>query len=256
MNKHCIQLFPLALACLCLAACPQEPEEKPGITVTLYVYGNEEPRYWSLATGEEVTDPGAIKSQAWDIAFHTHDSTFFILTNSGITAASLGSGGKGAVWYTDHTNFDSAVLADAVTNPPEEYQPYTQDVERWAMVMGAEAVRETLNIMTYLGYPGSDSPEHNGMTEATYFQRRDPLRTGGGAMDPSYMPYEFNKKQFYEMRGMPPTYTPNYQVYVIRHGDGLGYSKLQVPDGYLEYNAAKPEEAFFVLRIIHEQLSN
>jgi hypothetical protein len=248
--------YVLFLVCY-VSACAVEPEDSGGgITVSLFVYGEERPRYFSLSGGTEITDPGLIASAAWDIALESHDSSFFVLTNSGVTAADLGSGGNGAVWHTGKTDFASVVLADAVTNPPEEYRPYTQDVRRWAIAMGADPVRETLNVMTYLGYPGGDAPETNGETEATPFQRLDPVRDSGGGMDPAYKPYLFNKKQFYEMRGMPPTYIPTGQVYVIRHGDGKAHSKFQIPDGYLEYNPQKPLEAFFVLRFIHEQFAS
>jgi hypothetical protein len=244
---HCSLLIIL----LC-SACPVETEQVEGTSVKLFVYGEEGPHYFSLATGTAAQNP---QSTGWDIAFDSHDSSFFLLTNSGVTAEELGSGGNGGVWYTDKTDFASVTLADAVMEPPAEYQPYTRDVRRWAIAMGADPVRETLNIMTYLGYPNSALPESNGETEASPFQRRDPVRDAGGGMDPSYMPYLFNKKQFYEMHGMPPAYSLTNQVYVIRHGNGAGYSKFQVVDGYLEYNSRKPLEAFFVLRFIHEKLN-
>jgi hypothetical protein len=64
----------------------------------------------------------------------------------------------------------------------------------------------------------------------------------------SYIPYLFNKKQAYTMKGMPPTYTRTGQVYIVRHGDGARYSKLQLSEVYLE--SGSPSR--FVLHLRHE----
>jgi hypothetical protein len=62
-----------------------------------------------------------------------------------------------------------------------------------------------------------------------------------------YSPYDFNKKQAYRMVGMPPNYTPTSQVYIIRHGDGEQYSKVQVSEVYLESGSP----SHFVMRVRH-----
>jgi hypothetical protein len=36
------------------------------------------------------------------------------------------------------------------------------------------------------------------------------------------------------MAGMPPAYTPTNWVYIVRHGDGDGYSKIQLVEAYIE----------------------
>jgi hypothetical protein len=64
---------------------------------------------------------------------------FFILTNSGVTAEETLSSGLGGVWFTGTTDFDAAAKSgDAVTGAAleAEYEPYTQDAARYAIVMG------------------------------------------------------------------------------------------------------------------------
>jgi hypothetical protein len=245
-----------ALVMASFLACPVEPEDEPGIGITVPLNGNEA-TYFSLSTGDRVTDPALIQSETWDIAFVSHDAGVFVLTNSGVTAAELGSGGKGKIWYTEQTGFASVTLEDAVTNPPGEYEPYTQDVTRYAMIMGANPVTETMNVMTYLGYR-----EDGKKDEAVYGKYGETTtnpflaeQMGSGGMTASYSPYRFGKKAFYTMGGgMPPKCTPTNRVYVIHHGDGLTRSKIQFPEVYLEYNDAAPEDAFYFLRLVHEKL--
>jgi hypothetical protein len=251
---HCYLLFVILF---CLAGCPVEPDTESGISISLLInvledesglepYRLNHRRFFSLASGEEVTDPAVIQSNAWDIGFESHDASFFVLTNSGVTAAELGSGGAGAVWYTEQTDFAAALRDDAVTAPPEEYLPYIGDVTRYAKIMGANPVRETMNLMTYLGYRAGTG------TETDPFLAEE---VGSGGMSASYSPYKFNKKACYTLgKGMPPTCTPTGRVYVIRHGDGQTLSKLQVAEVYLEYNSAKPREAAYVIRFVHERL--
>jgi hypothetical protein len=179
--------------------------------------------FYSLKDGQEVTGQ-AIYSGAWDIAINAHDNSFFFLTNSGVSAVKYTTGGKGGVWYTDNTNFNAV---SGRTPPPqgEEYEPYNEDVTRYAILMSGVPLEETLNVITYLGYPSG-----NGLSPATPFTRQEPDQ---GNM-PAYIPYLFNKKQAYSMVGMPPTYTPTNQVYIVKHGDGQGYSKIQLKDAFIE----------------------
>jgi hypothetical protein len=263
------QCLALLLAALCLAACPVEPEDEGGLTLHLLLNVWEENeskldpwfrnnrRYFSLSTGEEVSDPAQIKSQAWDLGFESHDASFFVLTNSGITAENLGSGGEGAVWYTGKTDFTAVAGSDAVSSPPAEYLPYTQDITRYAMIMGAAPVKETMNIMTYLGYRERDDQDPEDVS-GPYGSETNPFlaeRVGSGGMTSSYSPYRFNKMACYSLGGgMPPVCTPTKQVYIIRHGDGQTLSKFQIAEVYLEYNAAKPTEAYYAVRFIRETL--
>jgi hypothetical protein len=107
--------------------------------------------------------------------------------------------------------------------------------------MGSEAVKQFLNVMTYLGYPGGD-----GLSDTTHFTRKEP--DGGGMA--SFVPYLFDRRQAFTMRGMPPSYTPTRQVYFVRHGGGAGYSKIQLSEVYLE-----PGDTYrFILRVRHETL--
>jgi hypothetical protein len=105
------------------------------------------------------------------------------------------------------------------------------------MVMAADPVRQIMNVITYAGYPDGD-----GLTVETCFKYHVP---GDMAV---YSPYDFNKKQAYRMVGMPPNYTPTGQVYIVRHGDGVKYSKLQVSEVYLERGA---DPSHFVIQVRH-----
>jgi hypothetical protein len=176
-------------------------------------------RYFSLATGKAVTNPKKIASQAWDLAFF---NTRLIYTNSGVTATELGSGGKGGVWYTDKS-FAEAGWEDRVTDDPL-YQPYETDVYRFAygMTGGEESTyssRRKMNVMTFMGYD-NENEEGAGFSEERPFS----------------LNYRYNKKGFYVnemdpvtgMGIMPPLFSASGQVYIIRHGDGKGYSKFQV----------------------------
>jgi hypothetical protein len=240
--------FFILLLALCFTACPVEVPEEDGLTVKLRIYGDDGTKYFSFGTGEEITGAG-VQSQSWDIALEAHDGSFFVLTNSGASAERAGSGGNGAVWYTESTEFNKVTLDSRVTENLGVLETYTTDKKRYAMVMST-AAEEYLNVMTYLGYPDSDKPESNGETLETHFKRKEPDQSGMA----SYVPYLFNQKQFFSMKGMPPNYTPAYRVYIVRHGDGAGYSKLQITDVYLEYDSKTMANSVFVLKIRHEKL--
>jgi hypothetical protein len=250
-------VFTLLLA-LSFTACPVEAPDEDGLTVKLPIYGNLDAdglpdgvwdtTYFSLSTGEEITGAD-IASQKWDIAVEAHDASFFVLTNSGVSAERAGSGGNGAVWYTEQFDFDKASLTSRVTENSGHLADYTTDQKRYAMVMSSPA-EEYLNVMTYLGYPDSDKPESNGLALETHFKRKEPDSTGMA----SYVPYLFDQKQFFSMKGMPPNYTPTYRVYIIQHGNGTDYSKVQVNDVYLEYDSKNMGQSVFVLKIRHEKL--
>jgi hypothetical protein len=79
-----------------------------------------------------------------------------------------------------------------------------------------------MNMMTYLGFYGGDG------TEADPFTPK-PMTDMG-----SYEGYYFDKKQFYKWYSMPPKYNPTGPAYIIRRGNGGGYSKIRVSDIYLE----------------------
>jgi hypothetical protein len=197
-------------ALLSLAGCSDSGDEGGGggeakkLTVVSSPFGA---RYYSLSTGQRVD-----ASDAWDIAFYTKPLSRMcaVWTNGGDSGP-----GSGGVTFTDKTDFSAVRLADALNSPDAEYLPYLQDVKKW--VTGMEGVVETnMNVMTYAGYNGG---------------------TGSSDLDPflffppgdlsTYMPFLCNRKQFYRMVGMPPTYTPTNQVYILTHHDGIQKSKLQ-----------------------------
>jgi hypothetical protein len=176
-----------------------EPKE-----LAVEVSGGTGPVYYSLRTGRQAADPA---SQDWDIGF---ERPRLIYTNSGETAAVLNSGGRGGVWHTEKTDLAGTEPEDAVKNDPL-YVPYNTDALRWiegAMLKPASSRR--INVMTFTGYGNEDKKD--GKTKAA-------------ALSASF---RYNKKQFYAARGMPPSYSLTSRVYIIRHGDGGGESKLQI----------------------------
>jgi hypothetical protein len=177
-------------------------------------------KYFSLSKSMEL-DPSKRATAEWDIALESKDGFCYAYTNSGVTAAELGSGGQGGVWFIgdDTKPFDQVTLADRVTDfsgANAEYADYVTDVTRYQIGMSA-ALPGSMNIMSYYGYAVGD-----GLTADTAF--------GWSTPGPPTAPfYEFDKKAFaYVEGGMPPPWFPTQEVYVIRHADGSSYSKFQV----------------------------
>jgi hypothetical protein len=160
-------------------------------------------KFYSLTTGQEITGD-AIASRAWDIAFK---ETRTIWTNSGATAGEYKSGGQGAVWHTNKKNFEAAALKDAVKNNPT-YTPFNTDTIRWAPDM-EDYKKRFMNVMTYLGY-GNEKAEG-----------------AGTSYENPYSTPMYTKRGFYSMPSMA-FFEPTRYVYIIQHGDGEHYSKIQV----------------------------
>jgi hypothetical protein len=241
----CGYAFLFLLLALCFTGCPTEAEDEGGtiIEVSLPIDGSGGRHYYDLSAGQEVSPNG----DNWDIALEAHDGAFFVLTNSGDTAAALGMGasGSGGVWFTDTTDFDALVSKNQRVLDPGgdlgDTAAYTVDQKRYVMVMAADPVEQFLNVITYAGYPSGD-----GLSPGTRFEYNSP-DMGNMA---GFIPYRFNKRQAYRMTGMPPNYTPTKQVYIVRHGDGIGYSKVQLNEVYRE--AGSP--SLFVLQLRHEAM--
>jgi hypothetical protein len=255
---YSLVFFMLLLIPLCFTACPVEPESAAGgrvISVNLPIdtARSGARHYYNLSSGQEVSNPSG---DNWDIALESSYGAFFVLTNSGVTATETeaASSGLGGVWYTGSTDFGAVTRAAQAVIPAidSEYDPYTVDVYRWTTVMAAEPVRQNLNVSSYLGYPDLDlgypyTGDGTGSDAANCFRRVD-IPSG---MTPDYSPYLFNKKQSYTMGGgMPPVYAPTNQVYIVRHGDGVRRSKVQVSEIYRE--AGSP--SLFVVELRYEAL--
>jgi hypothetical protein len=182
----------------------QAPETKELVIEVSGGEGGTWPVFYSLRTGRQITDSA---SQDWDIGF---ERPRLICTNRGDTAAALGSGGLGGVRHTEKTDLVGTDPAKAVKNDPR-YGPCNTDTLRWidgAMFKPVSARR--INVLTYTGY--NNEEKKDGKT------RTAPLRSS----------FSYDKKQFYTAKGMPPAYTLANRVYIIRHGDGAGESKVQV----------------------------
>jgi hypothetical protein len=227
----CVNLF-IFLAGLCFTACPTEPGDSwtgPVLKVTIPLNDYDgEGHYYSLITGE----PTDAASPDWDLGFYSIDNTPSIFTNSGDTAALLQSGGQGGVWYSDKALEDAGPddrRADG------EYAAYVTDVYRWGKTMGVPTLQR-MNIMTYLGFPGGTGTEADPFLPHTMIDMA------------TYEGYNFDKKQFYRWYSMPPKYSPTGQTYIIRRGNGAGYSKIKISDIYLEgpYDKTKYDYVFEV----------
>ncbi|MDR2305315.1 MAG: HmuY family protein [Treponema sp.] len=196
----------LGLAALCFLACPNgntgpgEPGGEVLETGPITAVENSGPVYVSLSTGKIVTG-GA--GREWDIAF---DYSRMIYTNSGDTAAALESGGEGGVWASGITDFGAVQSLDGA----DFTLPFAVDTARYtspAAEMGAPVLNR-LNVISYVGYGTG--------TGATV---EDPLTD-----------YKYNAKQYYvaDLSTMPPVYSLTRHVYIIRHGNGADYSKVQI----------------------------
>ncbi|MDR2483767.1 MAG: HmuY family protein [Treponema sp.] len=212
-------LFAAGFALAVLAGCDtDEPDEWTPKEGELKVTVDTEtgPKYFSLSSGKEITDLSVIASKDWDIGFQR---TRTILTNSGDTASVLGSGGQGGVWYTESADFDAAVQDDAVMTGDILDNAYNTDQLKYIYSMSRTTLN-TLNVINFAGY-GSGTG-----TEA------DPFKT-----------FQYDKRQFYKGGG-GSGYPVTNVVYIIKHGDGSHYSKIQVTE--YEYNGSGPSDTFVV----------
>jgi hypothetical protein len=231
--KHSKTFFGF-LVLLCAAAlflgCPTESDDggsDGGVkTLQVTVTSADGVKYFSLANGIEVKGAAKIASKNWDIAFQRSRQIF---TNSGATAGVFNSGGDGGVWFAADTDdgekkaFSQVTVDDAVspTGAFSEYADFTTDVTKYLSGMGG-ASPSRLNVMTYVGYESGDGSNSNPYTTTAYFPP--------GVPPAGYVPYLYNRKHFVTMTQMMPsaTYDLTNQVYIIKHGDGIRYSKLEV----------------------------
>jgi hypothetical protein len=250
MNRYTLTrlFFLILLFCLLFSACsdgsddggdPGEPDSTGGSPIIATVYGSS-PRYFSLTTGREVKG-NAIASTAWDIAFPNNRQLW---TNSGDSALQKSSNGQGGVWHTDSTNFDSVTLADKKENvtTPFNYADFNEDKACWVFGMTSYSefalVQKNFNVMSYVGFDDEDKPDAGLFQETAY-------SISGSIF------YLYDKKAFYTNDPpniMPPNFVPTGQVYIVRHGDGVHYSKIQVN----RYVRASPKET---LEIRYENLN-
>jgi hypothetical protein len=212
---------------LCGAAlflgCSTDPEDDPnygGDVKTLAVeVASGGIKYYSLSTGLEVSG-AAIASKDWDIAFQ---ETRMIFTNSGATATELGSTGAGGVWHTDKKDLNGITQDDAIKDDPL-YGPYNVDVTRYVAGMGGTASPRRMNVMTFVGYNNEGTND-------------------GSADKPFSASYLYDKKQFYDMVSMQPLQIdPTLEVYIVKHGDGAHYSKIQVT----QFERAAPKDTYLI----------
>lgn len=212
-------LFAAGFALAVLAGCDtDEPDQWTPKEGELQVTVDTEtgPKYFSLSTGEEITDPTVIASKDWDIGFIRPRT---ILTNSGVTATVLGSGGEGGVWYTEKTIFTEIVKSDAVMTGDILGNAYNTDQSKYIYSMSQKTLN-TLNVINFAGYQEGTGTEEN------------PFKT-----------FQYDKKQFYKGGG-GSGYPVTGVIYIVKHGDSSHYSKIQVTE--YEYNGSGPSDTFVV----------
>jgi hypothetical protein len=246
MRYDTISRFFLLLSCMVLlfSGCSDDPNPEPELfkgDFTVAVSDTSGPliKYYSLSTGQEVA-AAQKATTAWDLAFEQGRTIF---TNGGETAARLGSGGAAQVWYTNNTtDFDAVVKTDAVTTLPTLLQDYTEDILRYnattmtntsELVSGKERI---LNVMTFIGYynettAGAGLSDTNGFSSWT--------STNAGSADAAVA--NRHDTAFYNYTGMTNFY-PTNQVYIIKHGNGQKYSKIQITGiSYLNAGGVKTD---------------
>ncbi|MDR2143844.1 MAG: HmuY family protein [Treponema sp.] len=178
-------------------------DDDEGKTFSVSVTAGDGTKYFALRSGTAVeVEASDAATTNWDIAFKR---LRLILTNSGDTNA----GGQGGVWHTNSTDFESVTLSNKQNDYVVNSVNYSTDVTRHIPGMGGGSNPVSLNVMTYLGYTGGT----------------------GSDSDPFTAPNLNNQKQYYvggHMGDTGPVFTPSYQVYIIKLGDGSGFAKIQV----------------------------
>jgi hypothetical protein len=239
------KFFLVFLLALCAVAfflgCPTEPEDEkpnyggevkslPGVSLT----AADGVKYYSLSTGLEVTGDDS-ETNKWDIAF---SRTRLIYTNSGASAKGEGTGkGNGGVWHTEKTDLAAVSDADKEDFTIEDVS-YNVDVARYLFTgMGAAPTTQTLlNVMTYVGYGYGDGSTNDigGYTLVDMTPNYSGYPDTGPLSD-----YKYNAHQYYISGGGMGSYISPEDggpVYIIRHGDGVHYSKIQI---VYEYASSK-----------------
>jgi hypothetical protein len=99
-----------------VSACSDSGGGDDGGGIYLPIDGSGGRLYYNLSTGQRIQTPAGSN---WDIALEAHDNAFFLLTNSGATAAELGAAasGGGGVWFTNSTDFDAITSAGQAVIP-------------------------------------------------------------------------------------------------------------------------------------------
>ncbi|MDR2314035.1 MAG: HmuY family protein [Spirochaetaceae bacterium] len=186
-----------------------------GKTFSVSVVASDGIKYYALRSGEaEAVDASQAATTDWDIAF---SRMRLIFTNSG----NSNSSGQGTVWYAGTTDFDSVTSVTAVNVFTANGKDYNVDTNTYIPKSGSGSEEKPINVMTYVGY-----------TSGT-----------GTSTDPYQAPNLYNQDQYYSSPTMG-TYTSTGNVYIIKHGDGSGHSKIQIAYEYVGGNT--PADNFSV----------
>jgi hypothetical protein len=214
--------FPLlaGFALVLLAGCDADGSRTstPSEDSEIIEVESNETKYFSLDPFKEVTgsDTGSTK---WDIAFKPGR---VIETNSGSTANTLGSGGKGGVWYTEKFDIAATALGDRETTG--NFASWSTDTLQYVAGQMGTVSHQTVNVMNHFAWSSGDGTSAN--TKFTGAQ----YNSGGAKAFISATPSK-----------MPPDFTVTERVYIIKRGSGgnnyhriqiTGYSSVSGTDTY------------------------
>jgi hypothetical protein len=209
-TKSVAFLFLVGSALILFAGCDLDNSrtKPPSEDSEIIIVGSGQTRYFSLDPFAEVADDSGIHSPKWDIAFKPGR---IIETNSGATAKALESGGQGGVWHTEKIDIAETALGDRVT---EGYFASwnTDDLKYVAGRTGAS--QQTVNVMNHVAWSSGD----------------------GASRETTFTGAQYNSgeaKAFITATPgkMPPDFSPTNRVYIIKHGNGNGYCRIQI-SGY------------------------
>jgi hypothetical protein len=184
----CVLLFSVIVFVGCDDSSSSSDDDS--ITIQVSVTGSVYNSVYFDLESESSLDESEAASQNWDLRFQASTK---VCTNSGSTATEESSNGQGGVVL--YSNQASASELDFTGT-------YNTDVEKYVSGHGTTAYN--FNTMSFPGY-----------------------ESGTGTTGDPFSSAAMDQAQFYTYDGMPPVYEMTGQEYVIRHGDGTSYSKLE-----------------------------
>lgn len=200
--------------------------DTPTDNATVKVYdGKREGKATYILQHIDLENPDAPSSTGtdtdWDIMITGQKE---ILTNSGVTATDLSSGGKGGVVFSGKTDMEQGIsVAEAAALFAKNGLDYT-DYSFWDKYKTSSATPTSTSTGNAISFPGYTSQAgRDGQSETTAWVFGDV----GDHVD-----VDFSLGTAYaKWERMDPKYSDfTNNVYVVRSGDGASYYKLQIAD--------------------------
>jgi len=200
--------------------------DTPTDNATVKVYdGKREGKATYILQYIDLENPDAPSSTGtdtdWDIMITGQKE---ILTNSGVTATDLSSGGKGGVVFSGKTDINQDIgtveTATLFSSDPHKGFDYTYWEKSTA---DAEAKIATSNAISFPGYSSDNGRDGSTEEKAWIF---------GTEKNPLNADVNFSLGHAYaKWERMDPKYSDfTNNVYIIRSGDGASYYTLQIAD--------------------------